>query len=130
MRDSKIPIFLAMTALSSPSFSAPTYGGDFVQYDLQIAGQPLSTALTDGLNAQLAEIVVTARKREENLQQVPVSVTAFSGDQLKDQSVKSIVDLQAQIPGLYLQQGQDDPQSLTFPLRGRKQNDSTTAVDP
>jgi iron complex outermembrane receptor protein len=76
------------------------------------------------------EIVVTVRRREEVLQKVPVSVTAFTGEQLKLQSVNTIAGLQKQVPGLFLQEGRDDPQSLVVTLRGRKQDDITLAVDP
>jgi iron complex outermembrane recepter protein len=78
----------------------------------------------------LDEIVVTARKREENLQTVPVSVTALSGESLKQQSVTEVMDLQALVPSLMIQQHPDEPGALVFTLRGRKQNDVTLAADP
>jgi iron complex outermembrane receptor protein len=80
--------------------------------------------------ASVEEIVVTARKRSENIQTVPISITAFSGLELQEQSVRTIADMQSQIPGLFLQQAPDDPQSLTFTMRGRKQSDVNLAVDP
>jgi iron complex outermembrane receptor protein len=80
--------------------------------------------------ASLEEVIVTARKHAENIQTVPVSVTALSGLDLRMQSVRTIDDLQAEVPSLFMQQAFDDPQSLTFTLRGRKQNDVTLAVDP
>lgn len=78
----------------------------------------------------LQEVVVTARKRTENVQTVPVSITAFSSYELQEQSVRTLTDVQGQVPGLYLQEATDDPQSLTFTMRGRKQSDVTLAVDP
>ncbi|MGQ0620375.1 MAG: TonB-dependent receptor [Panacagrimonas sp.] len=48
----------------------------------------------------LEEIVVTAQKREENLQEVPSSVQAFSAGQLDAQGVNDIKDLQLVTPGL------------------------------
>jgi iron complex outermembrane receptor protein len=78
----------------------------------------------------LGEIVVTARKREENVQSVPVSVTAISSEQLKEQSIKTVANLQSLAPGLFVQQGLDgDPQSIVLTMRGRKQDDATMAVD-
>src|SRR5712691_3607009 len=62
----------------------------------------------------LDEIVVTARKRSEDVQKVPVSIIAYSGEELKEQSVRNLNDVQGAIPGLLLQQGFDDPQSLTL----------------
>ncbi len=47
-----------------------------------------------------AEIVVTARKREENLQDVPVAITAFSSDDIKSARIESIADVAKLSPGL------------------------------
>lgn len=53
-------------------------------------------------NALIEEIVVTAQKREENLQDVPISVQAFSGEKLDALGVKNVVDLPRITPGLVL----------------------------
>lgn len=46
------------------------------------------------------EIVVTARKREENLQDVPMAIAAFSADQLTRSQVDNITDLQKMTPNI------------------------------
>lgn len=51
-------------------------------------------------NRLLEEVVVTAQKREENVQEVPVSVQAFSGEMLEAMGVDDPTDLQAVTPGL------------------------------
>src|SRR5882724_10473117 len=48
----------------------------------------------------LTEIIVTAQKREQNLQDVPISVIALSAQQLRDGGVTDIKNLQALTPGL------------------------------
>src|ERR1700750_3154685 len=48
----------------------------------------------------LAEIIVTAQKRSENLQDVPISVVAVSAEQLKDAGVTDIRNLTILTPGL------------------------------
>jgi outer membrane receptor protein involved in Fe transport len=48
----------------------------------------------------LSEVIVTAQKREQNIQDVPVSVMAVSGPQLQDAGVKDIKDLQVLTPGV------------------------------
>ena len=48
----------------------------------------------------ISEIVVTAQKREENLQDVPISITAFSADQLDARGVTGIKDLGPATPSL------------------------------
>lgn len=51
------------------------------------------------------EIVVTARKREENLIDVPISITAVTAEQLDRANVDNISDLALQTPGLSFRQG-------------------------
>jgi len=48
----------------------------------------------------LTEIIVTAQKRQENIQDVPVSVMALSGQELQDAGVKDIKNLQVLTPGV------------------------------
>jgi iron complex outermembrane receptor protein len=48
----------------------------------------------------IEEIIVTAQKREENLQDVPISVSAFSGELLDAKGISSAIDLPLVTPGL------------------------------
>jgi iron complex outermembrane recepter protein len=50
--------------------------------------------------SQLVEIVVTAQRRAERLQDVPISVSAITGADLQSQSLRSTLDLSAVVPGL------------------------------
>src|SRR4051812_34293010 len=50
----------------------------------------------------LEEIIVTARRVEENLQQVPITVLAFSESTLQDQHITRGLDLDKIIPGIYV----------------------------
>lgn len=50
--------------------------------------------------ATMQTVTVTARQREESLKDVPISVTALSGEQLKDQQVVQVKDIAAYTPGL------------------------------
>jgi len=70
--------------------------------------------------AVLEEITVTAQKREESLQDVGISVTAFSGDQLKNLGITSTTDITQQVPGLQL--FTYTPSFTIFSLRGVSQN--------
>ena len=49
----------------------------------------------------IEEIIVTARKREENLQDLPLTVTALSNDDIYERGVTSILDLADYTPGFY-----------------------------
>lgn len=53
---------------------------------------------------QIEEIIVTAQKRPENIQDVPISISAFSGDFLDDSGVDTLQDLGAYTPNLTLSQ--------------------------
>ncbi len=62
----------------------------------------LACAVSPALSqdSQLEEIVVTAEKREESLQTVPISIAAISGDTLSDLAIDDLMDLYVQTPGL------------------------------
>ncbi len=62
-----------------------------------------TTALTSTAFAQLDEIVITAQKREQNLQEVPISVTALSGDVLQVRQITDFSQLQYVVPGVTFQ---------------------------
>jgi iron complex outermembrane recepter protein len=73
--------------------------------------------------AVLEEVVVTAQKREQNLQEVGVSVSAFTGDQAKALGWTSSEDVAAQTPGLIATSFSGDSSVSIFTLRGVGQND-------
>ncbi len=70
--------------------------------------------------AVLEEVVVTVQKREQNLQDVGVSVSAFSGDQMKALGVTDSTEIVQQVPGLQL--NQFSPNITVFNLRGISQS--------
>ena len=73
-----------------------------VQSALLIALPPVGqVALAEGQTAVLEEIVVTARKREERLIDVPMAVSSFSGEQLEATGVESIKELYGTAPNVY-----------------------------
>src|SRR6202167_4457375 len=65
----------------------------------------------------LTEIIVTAQKREQNIQDVPISVIALSAQQLKDSGVSDIKDMTALTPGLTVTSTTDE-NSTTARIRG------------
>jgi len=69
----------------------------------------------------LEEIIVTAQKREQNLQSVGTSITAFDGASLQEQNLKDVTDIATQTPGL--QFNQYSPTITVYNLRGVSQND-------
>jgi iron complex outermembrane receptor protein len=78
----------------------------------------------------IEDIVVTARKREENLQKVPISVTALSAIALKNQSVQTVKDIQYQTPSLTINPTNSDRNNLSVTIRGQNVSDTLLSVDP
>lgn len=60
-------------------------------------------ALAQKTNA-LEEVIVTAQKRDETLQDVPITITALTADKLEKSNFTSVNDLQAMVPALRIDQ--------------------------
>lgn len=60
---------------------------------------PLSLIVASNVGAQIEEIVVTAERRAQSLQDVPVAVTAFSADAVEQLQIEDFNDLSLKIPG-------------------------------
>src|SRR5436190_2771 len=71
----------------------------------------------------LGDIVVTAQRRSEKLQNVPISVTALSSDQLARSGVSSVLDLGTSVPTLNISNSNGN---LSTSLRGV----GSTSVNP
>jgi iron complex outermembrane recepter protein len=75
---------------------------------------------------QIGEIIVTAQKRGENIQKVPIAITALSGDDLARQGVRNNLDLTQSVPGLQINQLFQSSNPTIF-LRGVGVNDFNPA---
>lgn len=95
------------------------------QVDAPAAGE----AATD----DTMEILVTARRREESLQDTPVAISAFSAEMLEDRQIQQTQDLERITPSLQFkpagQLSGNSASSVVF-IRGVGQVDPTAAVDP
>lgn len=79
---------------------------------------------------QLGEVKVTARKREETLQDVPIAVSAFTAASLFNQNVQNLSDLQGKVPSLQVYAARGSNTTLTAYIRGIGQADPTWGFDP
>jgi iron complex outermembrane receptor protein len=77
--------------------------------------QPVASG-TDGSNG-IADIVVTARRVDENAQTVPVTVAAFSADALRKAAISQPQDLQQSVAGIFLG-GSGSPANSNYSIRG------------
>ena len=78
----------------------------------------------------LQEVVVTAQKREERLQDVPVAVTAFAAEQLKALDIKSVLDLGSLAPNLQVGPGVPNNTGTQISIRGAMQQNPALYWDP
>lgn len=82
-------------------------------------------ALAQGL---LEEVTVTAQKREQNVQDVGIAITAFTGDQMRAMGVERSFDIAAFSPGVHIS-GNLAGQNTQFTIRGVTQNDFNDIVE-
>ena len=88
----------------------------------------LATTVVRADDTALDEVVVTAQRRSENVQDVPASITVFTPQQLADFRIEQTGDLAAYTPGLYVSTSQfGDP---VFSLRGVGMNNANTNQNP
>lgn len=87
------------------------------------AQQPAESPAQGVTAGGLEEIVVTAQKRAENLQSVPISVAAVSGAALERQKITNIAGLANSIPNVQINQWANSPDSAVFTIRGVGVND-------
>jgi iron complex outermembrane receptor protein len=66
----------------------------------------------------LEEVVVTAQKREQRLQSVPISITAINAESIKANRIETLADLNAAAPNLSVRLGAGGNQSPNYTLRG------------
>jgi iron complex outermembrane receptor protein len=77
----------------------------------------------------LEEIVVSARRVQENQQTVPISITAFSAGQLAAQGIDNIVDVAMATPNLHLAPAIGS-NAASISMRGQYQQENLLTVDP
>ena len=82
------------------------------------------------VSAQIEEIIVTAQKREQNVQDVSISITAFSGDTLQDLGIVQPRDLAQFTPGLTVNASSSYEGDSVFTIRGVGMNDVTSKQNP
>ncbi|MGH8290064.1 MAG: TonB-dependent receptor [Steroidobacteraceae bacterium] len=80
------------------------------------AAQATTGGAAEGGDQLLQEVVVTAEKRSESVQDVPLSVTAYTGDALQEAGITSLADLAAETAGV--SEKNSGPGQTEFEMRG------------
>lgn len=78
----------------------------------------------------LEEVIVTAEKREESLQDVPISIVAFSQEALEKLGISDIKDLAAKVPNVMINEFTGSSTTVRLFIRGVGQNDVQVTQDP
>ncbi|GAB3094007.1 TonB-dependent receptor [Aestuariicella hydrocarbonica] len=78
----------------------------------------------------LEEVIVTAQKREQNIQDVPVAVTAFSAADLNNAGVQDVTEVQRSAPNVTMQVSRGTNTTLTAYVRGIGQADPLWGFEP
>ena len=118
MKLASVSLAVLATALATPAFAQ---------------SDPQAQATTTASSGGIEEIVVTAQKRSENVQNVPISISAFTSTALQERAVTSVASLSNISPNVSLDAGtpfSGSSQVLSAYIRGIGANDFAFNIDP
>ncbi len=119
--------------LSGTGFKARDIDGSLIivpnkQSNIEI--QSLQLAQANPSSGRIEEVLVTARKREEAVENIPISITALSAADLKTFGVRNFADLEGVVPGLNLGGGGNGVKRDSSPfIRGVGQRETKVTLD-
>jgi iron complex outermembrane recepter protein len=116
-------ILFAGAALAALT-AAPAFAQDATAVSSSQSAEPQDSPVYDN-----GEIVVTARRREESLLNVPIAVTAISGAQLEAQGAIDITDVAQQAPNVTLEVSRGTNSTLSAFIRGVGQQDPVAGFE-
>lgn len=99
----------------------------FAVTGLILSTGPVAVAQDDTDTFMLEEITVTAEKREENVQKTAISITAVTGNVIREEAKVSLDSLLKEVPAMHIQKS---PQGGQPYIRGVGSNGDSNAVDP
>ncbi len=88
------------------------------------------TTPDEPVRSGVTDIVVTAQRRAENVQDVPIAISAFSSDQLRSQGVSSALELGNFVPNLVAQNNTGLGSANAYYLRGLGNTETIPTFDP
>lgn len=92
--------------------------------------QNMQVAQAGASSGQIETVMVTARRREENIQTTPVSVTSISGDQLESRAAISLQDVRQLAPNVVIDPVSAGPNAAAISIRGISFEDIEKSFDP
>lgn len=121
-KDRRSIALVAMAAMSSVSMPA-------LAQDTDATTQVPGTMVQEGRGGGLTDIVVTARRRAEQAQDVPVSLTAISGEALDQRNIRTIESLSALAPNLNINNSSAAISGSVIAIRGISDNNPTVLTN-
>ena len=112
--------FLRLIRLTSKAFAVAFLA-------VTMALMPTQSVQAEGVNV-IEEIIVTARKREESLQETPLAVSVLTSETIESQRIEGIRDLGTIVPGLITTESTSSTAGLVF-LRGVGSGSLTPLID-
>ncbi|MGA3156672.1 MAG: Plug domain-containing protein, partial [Steroidobacteraceae bacterium] len=88
------------------------------------------TSVASADNGTIEEVVVTARRRAEDLQSVPLAVTAITADTIQAQDVTNLQDLNSFVPNMKIANDRATGSTINVYIRGVGQSDPLWGFDP
>ncbi len=85
---------------------------------LALVPSPASAQAPAAEESGIADIIVTAQKRSESLQVVPISVAAITGDAITDRAAVTLQGLQGVVPNVEIGNFSNTPNTAVFTIRG------------
>jgi iron complex outermembrane receptor protein len=123
----------AFAALAAAPAFAQTGGSDGQPAGTEASAEQQAAAANDAAeedsSLQNGEIIVTARRRAESLQDVPIAVTAYSGEALERQGAIDITDLSDTTPNVTIETSRGSNTTLTAFIRGVGQQDPVAGFE-
>jgi iron complex outermembrane receptor protein len=120
-----------MTKTVTKTLSAAWAAAALGVLSLQSPTAHAQTSVSDAAAPEgLTEIVVTARRRTENLQDVPVAVTAIGAAAIQTQDVTNLEDLNSFVPNFKIAADRATSSTINVYIRGVGQSDPLWGFDP
>ena len=102
-----------------------------VAFAQEPAPTPVNAPATSGAPADtLGDIVVTAQRRSQNLQNVPIAITAFSGQDLAAKQIQSTIDIPRLVPNMVGATNVGIGSANSYFIRGLGNTESIATFDP
>jgi iron complex outermembrane receptor protein len=123
---------LLFASAAATIYATPAFAQDNVAPAAPaVEAEPPSDAVTqsEAPTATNNEIIVTARRRAEVLQDVPIAITAYSGEQLERQGAVDLTDISETTPNVTFENSRATNSTLTAFIRGVGQQDPVSGFE-